>query len=200
MNKKIVALMLIVTVAAASAFAAPLIQIGPSLSYNKQVWDEENNSVMIPEGFSEIEVDDFGIGGDVRINLGMLQVAAFADFGMPFGKDINAITMNGGVSLNSVISLAFLDVFAGVGAHVDVVHDLDAKTWTFNGSEFSDFGSLLTSSSLFYRGGATINIGLFGVSIFADIPTESGAIADGVSLAPDLERTKISASILFNIG
>ena len=193
--KKIIALVLLVSIAVAGAFAAPLIQFGPSVSYEKQVWDGEN--VIIPG--EEISVQDFGIGADVRINLGLIQVAAFADCGSPIGQDFDVISMSGGVSLNTVISLAFIDVFAGAGAHLNAAVDLNSKTWTFNGTAFDSFGDLAKTCSLFYRGGATINIGLFGLSVFADIPT-AGTFADGFTLKPSLENTKVSASLLLNIG
>ena len=100
MKKKILALMIVIALAISSAFAAPLIQLGPSVSYEKQVWDGEN--VVLPG--EELSFADFGVGADLRVNLGLMQLAAFADCGMPFGDEIDAITMSGGVSLNTVIS------------------------------------------------------------------------------------------------
>ena len=193
--KKIIALVLLVSIAVAGAFAAPLIQFGPSVSYEKQVWDGEN--VIVPG--EEISIQDFGIGADVRINLGLMQLAAFADCGSPIGQDFDVISMSGGVSLNTVISLAFIDVFAGAGAHLNATVDVDSNTWTFNGVAFDNFGDLAKTCSLFYRGGATINIGLFGLSVFADIPT-AGTFTDGFTFKPSLENTKVSASLLLNIG
>ncbi len=195
MKKKILALMIVIALAISSAFAAPLIQLGPSVSYEKQVWDGEN--VVLPG--EELSFADFGVGADLRVNLGLMQLAAFADCGMPFGDEIEAITMSGGVSLNTVISLAFLDVFAGAGAHVEVVHDLESKSWVFNGNKFESFGDFMKTCSLFYRGGATINIGMLGVSVFADVPT-SGTFSSDFSFKPIFEGTKVSASLLLNIG
>lgn len=193
--KKIVALVLMISISALCAFAAPLIQFGPSVSYEKQVWDGEN--VIVPG--EEISVNDFGIGADVRVNLGLMQVAAFADCGSPIGQDFDVISMSGGVSLNTVISLAFIDVFAGAGAHLNATVDVDSNTWTFNGDAFENFGDLAKTCSLFYRGGATINLGMLGLSVFADIPT-AGTFTDGFTFKPSLESAKVSASLLFNIG
>lgn len=198
MNKKIMSLMLVLAIAVSGAFAAPLLQFGPTLFYNNQVWDSENSEIILPEGFADIK-ENIGLGADLRINLGMLQLAAFADCGMPFGKDLSVLTVSGGVSVNTVLSIAFLDAFVGAGAHVDSAYSFDSKEWAFNGGEFTNVGELFKSSSLFYRGGASINIGLFGVSVFADIPT-SGTFGSSINLKPLFEQTKVSASLLFNIG
>ena len=198
MNKRVLALVMVLALAVSGAFAAPLLQIGPTVFYHQQVWDSEKSEVILPESFGAV-TNNIGLGADVRVNLGMLQLAAFADCGMPFGKDLSVLTMNGGVSLNTVISLAFLDAFVGAGAHVDVEHNFNSGAWAFNGAKFTSFDELLKSCSLFYRAGASVNIGFMGVSVFADIPT-SGSIGGSLSLKPLIDQTKISASLLFNIG
>ena len=197
MNKRLLGFVMILAIAISGAFAAPLLQIGPTVFYHQQVWDAEDKEVILPESFGDV-TNNIGLGADVRINLGMLQVAAFADCGMPFGKDITVLTMNGGVSLNTVISLAFLDAFIGAGAHVDVEHNFDSGAWAFNGAEYSSMTELLSSSSLFYRAGASINLGFLGLSVFADIPVDGSV--KSLSLEPLFGETKVSASLLFNIG
>jgi hypothetical protein len=115
MNKRVLALVMVLALAVSGAFAAPFLQIGPTVFYHQQVWDSEKSEVILPESFGAV-TNNIGIGADVRVNLGMLQLAAFADCGMPFGKDLSVLTMNGGVSVNTVLSLAFLDAFVGAGA------------------------------------------------------------------------------------
>lgn len=188
--KRLIVISMMVLVFAGSAFAS-VIQIGPSVTYNKAVTDIKLNE----EELKDLNFNNLIFGADVRLNVPYFQLAVQGGLGSSWG-DLQNFTLSANATANVRFTLSVFELFLGAGMNMDFMKNGD--TWLINGNDLSDAGSAFGHSQLIYRGGVGLNIGFIGVSLQAMVPT-NGTFVEDFTMVPNWKATKFTASVLFNL-
>lgn len=184
--KKMIVLMLILTVVLTGAFAE-LLQIGPTARFQGRMTEVEDWK----------NVESYKFGADARVNLAFLSVSANALIGFeenskrPSQFDTDA-------ALSYRMDLGLLDVELGAGARLNFIKLGD--TWTVNGKEMKDFAEAINPELIVVRAAVGLNLGGIGVS--ADYKIAPATIVDVIKGEDDVEAFKngsVSISALINI-
>lgn len=189
--KKLVVLLLALTLLVGGVFAKNIIQIGPSFTWNKPI---VNTDI---EDFKNFDSSNLQFGADFRLNVPYFQLAAQAGIGGLVGGDSKGFTFNTNITANARFAASIFEFFIGAGANMDFLYSKGDKNWYLNGVTFDDFGDAMGKSNLIYRTGIGLNFGIFGLSLQAIVPTD-GTFTENFTMLPDWEATKVTASVLFN--
>lgn len=186
--KKILVSFLLVALVSSAVFAAPLIQLGPSVQFSKTLKD------ISAEDLTKIENYTFGV--DARVNVLFLQVALN---GM-YGKVGDMHNLSSVLSANLLISpIDVINLSVGVGPSINFTTE-DFNTFYVNGSKIDEFGDVFMKSPLNYRAQVGINMGSLGLSLTYIIPTVgSFSEINDDTFKPNWDGGKFQASLLFNI-
>ena len=192
MKKKISVLLLLLFAASSVLMAAPLLQIGPLVSYNKTVIDFEEEDLE--------DINSYSFGADLRLNPIehlSLDIPATIGFGKGGAVSIAAIpTVNANFPIGGLI-----DVALGLGTQFDFQYTGKDGDWTMNGLLMEDAGDALKHSKLVYRLGLTFNLSVISIGANVMLPGSSG-FGDGDFLEifnPMWESTRVSVVALFNL-
>ena len=193
MNKRIIAILLAMTIIPVSLMAAPFLQVGPLVSYNHTVVEFENE-----EDWGDI--NNFSFGADVRINPLKhlsIDIPATLGFGTGGAVSIAAIpTLNVNIPIGGLVDIAI-----GAGTQFDFQYTGKGGEWTMNGLQMEDAGDAFQHSKLVYRAGVTLNLSFLSVGINALVPGHAG-FGDGDLggvFNPMWESTRFSVVALFNL-
>lgn len=191
--KKILVSFLLVALVSSAVFAAPLIQLGPSVQFSKTLKDISAEDFDAEE-LTKIENYTFGV--DARVNVLFLQVALN---GM-YGKVGDMHNLSSVLSANLLISpIDVINLSVGVGPSINFTTE-DFNTFYVNGSKIDEFGDVFMKSPLNYRAQVGINMGSLGLSLTYIIPTVgSFSEINDDTFKPNWDGGKFQASLLFNI-
>lgn len=184
--KKMIVLLLILTVALAGAFAE-LIQVGPTGRFQGRMTEVEDWK----------DVGSYKFGVDARVNLAFLSVSGNALLGF----DDNSMRPNQfdtDAALSYRMDLGLVDLELGAGARLNFVKGEDS--WTVNGKEMKDFAEAINPDLIVVRAAVGLNLGGIGVS--ADYKIAPATIVDVIKGKDDVEAFKngsISVSALINL-
>ena len=176
----------------AALTAAPLLQFGGLVSYNRTV-------VEFTEEEEPWNINNFSFGADLRINP-VKNLSLDIPVTIGFGKD--AFSLAAIPTINANIPIAeIVDIAVGVGTQLDFTKAGD--TWTLNGLPMDEAGGALAGSKLVYRAGLTVNLGILplGIGINAVVPGSSGFGEGDIGgiFIPMWESTRISIVALLNL-
>ena len=186
MNKRLIAILVIAAIVPAMAFAS-ILQIGPSVTYNKMVFNGEGDASGLKD------ISNYGFGADVRLNVYFLQVDAIGTYSK--GAD-NSHIISTTPTANLLLKLGPIDLTAGIGPKLDFKRDSAGK-WTMNGQDIYNFGDSFMHAKLAYRAGVTANMGLIGLGVSYTVPTE-GTFSNFKAM-PDFKSGTFGVSVLFNL-
>lgn len=193
MKRKLIAVLIVLVILPTVVMAAPFLQIGPLVSYNKTVIELAD--------VEELDINNFSFGADVRLNpfaYMSIDVPATIGFGGDGAFSIAAIpTLNANIPVGGL-----LDIAVGAGTQFDFQFTGKDGKWTMNGLPLENAGDAFKYSKLVYRLGLTLNIGFISVGVNALVPGASGFGEGDIGgiFNPMWDSTRVSAVALFNIG
>ncbi len=193
MKKKLIVLLAVLTLSAA-AYATPLLQVGPMVSYNHSVVELSD---QVTEG--TLSINNFTFGADVRVNLFSwisIDVPAGYGFASSDGEYIGTFHLNPSLNLN-IPAASFLDIALGVGCQMDFSHNGSFSTWWINGHRIDQFGNAMLGSTLNYRLALTFNLGFISIGASATVPM--AGTFENFNMTPDFTETRVSLACLFNL-
>ncbi len=193
MNKRIIAILLALVIVPATLAAAPFLQLGPLVSYNRTVVEFEDKDAW--------DINNFSFGADLRINpLKHMSIDVPVTLGFGSGGAVSLATIP---TLNVNIPVGSIaDIAIGAGTQFDFQYTgKDGKDWTMNGLPMDDAGDAFQHSKLVYRLGVTFNLAFLSIGANALIPGSAG-FGDGDFggiFNPMWESTRVSVVALFNL-
>ena len=196
MKRRLLSVLIALTIIPMAVTAAPFFQVGPLVSYNKTVVEMQDSV----EGGDEWDINNFSFGADIRINPLKhlsIDIPATLGFGNHGSVSIALIpTANVNIPITGLFDLAI-----GVGPQFDFQYIGDNKDWTMNGLPMENAGDAFAQSKLAYRAGATFNLAFLSVGLNATIPCKTSFSEGGWDVInPMWESTRVSAVALFNFG
>ena len=192
MKRRMLAVLIAIIIIPTALTAAPLLQFGGLVSYNRTV-------VEFTEEEEPWNINNFSFGADLRINP-VKNLSLDIPVTIGFGKD--AFSLAAIPTINANIPIAeIVDIAVGVGTQLDFTKAGD--TWTLNGLPMDEAGGALAGSKLVYRAGLTVNLGILplGIGINAVVPGSSGFGEGDIGgiFIPMWESTRISIVALLNL-
>lgn len=175
MNRKIIAVLLVLVIASASAFAS-IIQIG---AYAEPTGWHMDDAL----GYDYTDVGSYTFGGEARVNLAFLQAGITA--GMPTSFD----NLNGMVQASLISGPKVANVTLGLGVPYTIEKDVEFKPET------------LLDAPLYLRAGVNVNLAFLGLSATYLMPTSLtlNTITDLESIAPRPDDGKLSVAVFLNL-
>lgn len=193
MKKRVVALLAALVFFASIVTAAPLLQLGPLVSYNKTV-------VEFDDGEEWGDINNFSFGADIRINPlkhMSIDIPATIGFGNGGAFSIAAIpTINANFPIGGIADIAI-----GAGTQFDFQYTGKDGDWTMNGLSLDDAGDAFSNSKLVYRLGVTFNLAFLSIGANAILPGSAGFGEGDIGgiFNPMWESTRVSVVALFNL-
>ncbi|MCF0236982.1 MAG: hypothetical protein HUK24_00150 [Sphaerochaetaceae bacterium] len=156
--KRVIVLLLVLTVAATSVFASGLLNVGVCAAYSKNVGEVMGAGETL---FDDFQMSDLHFGANARAKF----LFAEADGKAYFGKTSeDKFEIAGTVEGNLVLSLIIVQLKAGVG--VDYRYTSDSFGFGSDGS-IADF----MQAPLHMNLGLTVDLQAFDVGVYAQLPS-----------------------------
>lgn len=175
MSRKIIAILLVLAVASASAFAST-IQIG---AYAEPTGWHMDDALE----YDYKNIESYTFGGEARVNLAFLQAGITA--GMPTSFD----NLNGMVQASLISGPNVANLALGIGVPYMIEKDVEFKPET------------LLDAPLYLRAGVNVNLAFIGLSATYLVPTSLtlNTIKNIEAIAPRPDDGKLSVAVFLNL-
>lgn len=196
MNKKIIALLLVVCVLVPATLSASIVNlsIGGTAQYNRSFSDIQSSIDNDTLGEDLAELDYYEFGADIRLKILLAEIDVVGMFGSSNNNTTISMLTSAGISLD-ILNFARLGL--GMGPRFNVMIDSDG-----NISGFDDFGEAFINSPVAYRATLDFKIGKMMLGLNYTVDTtytfKEPEKVENLFNAP-LDSGKMGVSLLFSL-
>ncbi len=198
MKKKVFTLILIFLVVSLT-LSASFMKVGLNYSFDFPINTDSDNPVDI----SSLDLSAFRLGTELRFNMGYLTLEESIRGSFTEQLALSSFAFLSCASLRA--DIFFVDILFGAG--IMTKGEKVDTTWLYNGLESPAFGDILKSSIFFYKAGLDFNIGkrmTFALSALMPLSQSWNTLSSVQeisvidALKPELDKTEVTVSFLFN--